>query len=1377
MAFACAITLAGLAGIANASITIPQGITSYVAITLANNQSQPTPVNFQQQITINGTEYANYAADNFENVEFFYQNGTIIPSWLEGSALTPKSDSPLTSQSDLNYWLKLAPQIPASGQIVIYMGFASKSTNLFNGVNIGEAPQLSCSNPANTTTGCSMGQYAEYDNGGSIFSFYDNFAGSSVNASNWNTVGDVGVANSLIISNTMNDSRIVTKLKVYNPSDVYFDALWNAVTAGSGTSSSNIMVFGFFGNAGLGIPGYNALYFRVQLAGWIGVTTANALTYNSLQPSLSLETPGYYVFSLFNNGGTDISDVDYKAVQSQKYESWNGSSYLGFENNYKGLTYNSLTVQWVRTRLAPPDGVMPAENISAIHNSLSTFTVSNPIAVLLNVSQGLNDTVLGGASGGTPPYSYQWYARYPGSSDYVKMPGSTSANLSISTSNITALGTYLFEEQATDSESPPVMLTSTSAAVLVIPNTICQEANATDIHVPPKPLTLGQIYPSLWGWTQVNTGYARMCYSPGYGIRTNIDASNVIAPKTSYIAYSYGIRAGKEGTSSVHESPQAYPALFPINVQKFLSYNYWSSVNFSMNPVQPYTTYNHGNPQWHDIIYDIFLAPNLTNYDISKNTLDLETEIFFNSSTPVSASSGCAGLAGHVGNATFPTYVNGKLIQQTYVVNLEHGAQYGCQNYTATYTSTNTYNTAKIAIQIGNFIANAVQLTGQNKLINGYILEDDFGTEASPGANSLLPYAGNYILWNWTISNFTLYNSTNRYTLIQSHDNPSTNVTLHSPGAGSYAEGSTISLAAYAVYARSPVTYNFTFYDAATNEAIGSSVTSSNSINYKIPAKFAGDTIYANVTVPSYVTLPPTVSSLRSPLYTITTGSSSTSTTAPTTLPTTTFALVPVIVASPSSVVNGSATQITITGSGFTPGGSVSMTMSVSGKTLQTWKITANAAGKFTKGGISPIYTEGAGESMTFNATDLSSQTSAYAAVTVTSSTTTTIATTTIPSGGSGAGGGGSGGAAGAGGSQKPTAVNITNGYSIVNFTQNNAIDLRFANTTLKVTENYITPTSAGISINNESFALLRNVTAYLGNLSGIGLYADLVNISYLPIQDTIKIDIFANATSANAGAPMLYVYNLSANSGIFSSNISKQRILAFNLTYLKLYVIASTQGNRTAPINLSFSSPARVSVPDNYSVLLLANMDVSSPDSLNISANFDYPCTDSVAAPYEFSNGSWNELTAYTNDYNSCMLSFTMPQNATIGIFANNMTSAATTSYTTIATTTANPPTTATQSNIQLGVYLVLAAVVLAVAVMVVYFVRRRGRLAEPIAQARPSDDKSEEQGSPAENHVDGQDGESETAIPPETGTTPDAAKPPSEGASKASDGEKPKA
>lgn len=153
--------------------TVPTGVLAYVPITLRNGQSSPTPVTFQQMITVNSGSYQSYEAAGLQNVEFFKSNGTIIPSWLEsGNANTGTATV---------YWLQLSGSISGSGgTLVVYMGFASTGTNLLSASgSTGEAPGLSS-------------PYGQLDNGAKVFSFYDNFAGTTLSAK-WQTFAASGV--------------------------------------------------------------------------------------------------------------------------------------------------------------------------------------------------------------------------------------------------------------------------------------------------------------------------------------------------------------------------------------------------------------------------------------------------------------------------------------------------------------------------------------------------------------------------------------------------------------------------------------------------------------------------------------------------------------------------------------------------------------------------------------------------------------------------------------------------------------------------------------------------------------------------------------------------------------------------------------------------------------------------------------------------------------------------------------------------------------------------------------------------------------------------------------------------------------------------------
>ena len=161
-------------------------------------------------VNISESAYPNYLTynGNSANFEFFTSSGTVLPAWIESN-----------TSGKLVTWVKLPNGIPAKSSITIYLGFASTSSNLLllSGTSgIGEAPQLPCGSTA--TSSCST--YAEYDDGASVFSFYSDFKGNTLNTNKWNAIvtGDgcatYSVNNALTISQTPTSGcAIVSKNK------------------------------------------------------------------------------------------------------------------------------------------------------------------------------------------------------------------------------------------------------------------------------------------------------------------------------------------------------------------------------------------------------------------------------------------------------------------------------------------------------------------------------------------------------------------------------------------------------------------------------------------------------------------------------------------------------------------------------------------------------------------------------------------------------------------------------------------------------------------------------------------------------------------------------------------------------------------------------------------------------------------------------------------------------------------------------------------------------------------------------------------------------------------------------------------------------------
>jgi hypothetical protein len=332
--------------------------THYVEITLTNSQPAATPSPFQQMVTINSTNYRQYEAGNLDNVEFYYQNGTIIPSWLE-------SGNSSTSTNTV-YWLKLDSGIPASSSITIYMGFAPTATNLFNNETTGEAPQLSCG----STPASSCSTYAKYDDGASVFNFYDNFAGTSLNTTKWVSAvsgGNETVNNGLSLSagETAGDYAYVASSKPV----VSIPAIAEAYMKVNLTNASEyIMGFGM-----ISTQSYLSNHINQDHISWqesqsqfstsvqTGPLFINLNFINQTENSYNIWTLGWL------NGKAE-SSYDNRSIFTTTSDVPSDVYFLTMSYfNYEGTTAaRSLDFEWIRTRAYPPNGVMPSATFSSV---------------------------------------------------------------------------------------------------------------------------------------------------------------------------------------------------------------------------------------------------------------------------------------------------------------------------------------------------------------------------------------------------------------------------------------------------------------------------------------------------------------------------------------------------------------------------------------------------------------------------------------------------------------------------------------------------------------------------------------------------------------------------------------------------------------------------------------------------------------------------------------------------------------------------------------------------------------------------------------------------------------------------------------------------
>ena len=335
-------------------------------LTITNTQSSATPNPFQQMVNITSADngWQLISNGNFgQNVEFFYSNGTIIPSWLES----------YTGSSAI-WWLKLG-SIPASSSITVYMGIAPTSTNLFNTVNDGEAPQLICPNPSDTAS-CS--NYAEYDDGADVFNYYENFAGTTL-PNGW-VLGAVSgssvtVNNGLIISGDGSDAGstyVATTSVVFNNNNI----LEGYINQNSGVTDNErgMISISTVNNAE---PVWdNGGTTGDTIAGWSAGKNGVA---DIIQSETVLNGASTYLNSISNNSNWDIygvslssnagitTYVNYGDSSSTTSDNPSAPLYinLGVYNTGGGSTFN-LQYTWIRIRAYPPNGVMPSVSFGSV---------------------------------------------------------------------------------------------------------------------------------------------------------------------------------------------------------------------------------------------------------------------------------------------------------------------------------------------------------------------------------------------------------------------------------------------------------------------------------------------------------------------------------------------------------------------------------------------------------------------------------------------------------------------------------------------------------------------------------------------------------------------------------------------------------------------------------------------------------------------------------------------------------------------------------------------------------------------------------------------------------------------------------------------------
>ncbi|MEM3845330.1 MAG: hypothetical protein QXU98_06485 [Candidatus Parvarchaeota archaeon] len=342
-----------------------------VTITLKNTQSSATPTNFQVQLNINFSGYSQLDA-GLGNIRFStdFAGTSLLYAWLESAPQgTFTKGTSISAYTSSNIWVNLGSNIiSANGSLTIYMQILTSGTE-FDGIYWG-------ANPLWTST------YGQYDNGANVFSFYDNFAGTTL-SSKWTANGaNYTVSNGLTYGSNGNYPVLLSTISFTEPYVIDWYGYGTASTSDAGiyfdsqtdTANGNANLWAQRGSTGASSGGD---MFFVYTSG--GYTQYGAWPYSI--------NGNYNVYTLIANGSTLSVQTNY--VTQETYTTFPTTYTSGYFGPRQLVSGDVEFWQWVRVRAYPPNGVNLAVIFGFVPinltNSQSTAT-SSGFQVQLNIN-------------------------------------------------------------------------------------------------------------------------------------------------------------------------------------------------------------------------------------------------------------------------------------------------------------------------------------------------------------------------------------------------------------------------------------------------------------------------------------------------------------------------------------------------------------------------------------------------------------------------------------------------------------------------------------------------------------------------------------------------------------------------------------------------------------------------------------------------------------------------------------------------------------------------------------------------------------------------------------------------------------------------------
>ena len=425
--------------------------------------------------------------------------------------------------------------------------------------------------------------------------------------------------------------------------------------------------------------------------------------------------------------------------------------------------------------------------------------------------------------------------------------------------------------------------------------------------------------------------------------------------------------------------------------------------------------------------------------------------------------------------------------------------------------------------------------------VTGALLANQLYSNVLSSSNSFLWEPPSYLLGNSLRANVVVTDSNSvsyasQYLLIGFNSLLSASMSL-SPTLNVHA-GKYEVLSANALGGTPPYTYSFHVVNSIDNSLLAVSSGSSNAFSWNIPSEYAGNTFRANVVITDSATTPesaPSPYSARGLINPIISKSNDVS--AGISISSTSFAIISAesmgtnVTLSSNIPTNATVEVKNVTQYIAVPPPQGLQKISIinfSASNMGNSIVYASFATAYncsqSSSGISVYELEGGIWKQMSYAVNGSSCTVNYSVAadpTIGIFTLGTFKASVAPTGPASTGGGGGGG--GGGGIEQPAISKTSAGcYVIRNVTQLGTFNLALGSERARVVENFISPTQAGISINGASMLLQPNETYSIASMQNSTV--SLLNISYLPIEDTIELEMCGPPSAESQGVAFSYI-------------------------------------------------------------------------------------------------------------------------------------------------------------------------------------------------------------------------------------------------------------